>query len=217
MNVAVGIPWRPTPERQSAHGFVRALYSQILDGVPVLDVDTDHKPFNRAAARNRCVELAEGLGADVVVISDADCVLAPPDSLLAAIDQAADGRLHLPYTAQHYCTRHETDRILAGDLRPLPGHPGTGACYVVTPTAWRACGGSDERFIGWGGEDDALVAAARALIGVKRHWGTVLTLWHADEHRPVGSEEHRPNKELADRYHAASRSRSKMRQLIAER
>lgn len=217
MNVVITIPWRPTPQRRAAHDLVRDQYERLFPAAPVLDVDTCHQPFNRAAARNRCVRLAEDLAAEVVVISDADAVFAPTGSLLEAIAAAGDGKLHLPYTAQHYCTEDETDRIFGGDRTPLPGHPGTGACYVITPAAYWACGGSDERFIGWGGEDDGLVSAANCLIGVRRHQGTVLSLWHADERRPVGSEEHRPNKELADRYLAASTSSKAMRQLIAER
>ena len=217
MNIAVAIPWRPTPAREAGHGYVVDQYRRLLPGAPIIDADTDHEPFNRAAARNHGVRLAERAGADVVVISDADCVFATPASLIDAITAADDGRLHLPYTAQHYCTEAETARILEHGPDPLPGHPGNGACYVITPDAYWAAGGSDERFIGWGGEDDGLVSASSALIGLRRHTGTVLSLWHADEHRPVGSDEHRPNKLLADRYLAAARSPRRMRALIAER
>ncbi len=214
--IVVTIPWRATPEREAGHAFVVDQYRRLFDG-PVLDVDTGHESFNRAAARNQCVRLAEQHGASVVVISDADAVFAPPGSLHEAIAAAGDGRLHMPYTAQHYCTEAETARILDGDLTPLPGHEGSGACYVITPAAYWACGGMDERFNGWGGEDDGFVSAATALIGVERHFGTVLSLWHADERRPVGSAEHQPNKQLADRYYAASNRPRAMRRLIAER
>lgn len=218
MPVVVAIPWRPTPQRQDAHDAVVAWYAEHLPDAPLIHVDTDHERYNLAAARNLAVREAEYLGAEVVVIGDADGILASPRTLWRAIRAACDGRLHLPYSQQRYLTEPETVGLLFGKKNPpFHGSHGNGGIYVITPDGYWACGGSDERFSGWGGDDDGIVAAAKALTGVKRHDGVLWSLWHADEHRPVGSDEHRPNADLAERYWAAHRRPLTMRDLIAER
>lgn len=216
MRIAVAVIWRPTPERERAFRFVCERYRTLLPDSPIVTVDAGGHGFNRAASRNQAIRLCADF--DVVVLSDADCVFADDTDIYAVIGAAADGALHMPFTAQHYCTPEETERVYRGNLTPLPGHEGTGACYVITPNAWGACGGMDERFGEiWGGEDDQLCAAADALIGLRRHYGTVLSLHHADEHRPVGTEKHRPNAQLARRYHDQRNNPAGIRALIAER
>jgi glycosyltransferase involved in cell wall biosynthesis len=216
VRVVVAIPWRPTPERAAGFECTRARWLELLGPVPILELDTDHHPFNLNAARNLGVRMAAELDADVVVVSDADAVLAD-DVNVPSVLAAVAGGLHLPYTAQRYLTPRETAAVLAGDTRPLGGHHGNGACYVTRPDAWWSWGGGDERFSGWGGDDDQIVAAATCLSRLERHHGTVLSLHHADERRPVGTEEHRPNAELARRYWSRIRNPVGMRRLIAER
>ncbi len=217
MNVAVAVIWRPTAAREQAFRFVCEQYRRILPGAPIIASDAGGDGFNRSASRNLAMRMCAGF--DVVVLSDADCVHATPGSgLHPAIADASDGRLHMPYTEQHYCTEAETNRIYAGDLAPIPGGEGAGACYVVTPDSYWRAGGSDERTgVVWGADDDVLYCAAHALTGVVRHAGTVLSLWHADEHRPVGQPEWLPNSMLARRYHEARDDPQAMRNLIAER
>jgi hypothetical protein len=217
MSTLVAIPWRPTPERQAGFDLTVARWGRLLRDADVVTVDTEHHPFNLNACRNAGVRLAEEGGYDVVVLSDADAFLADDADPAEVVRAAGAGGLHLPFTAQRYLSAEETAAVAAGATDALPGHPGNGACYVVTPAAWWAFGGGDERFIGWGGDDDQIVAAALALSSVRRHWGTVLSLHHADERRPVGTEEHRPNAELAHRYWAARTNAAAMRRLIAER
>lgn len=217
--IVVAIPWRPTPARKPAFRAVVRWWNEHLPAAPVLTVDTGHVPYNLSAVRNEAVRQAESVGADVVILADADGIIATPASLHAAIRDAADGRLHLPFTEQRYLDREET-RMILERLEPGPpaeGSPGNGAMYVVTPAGYWAASGSDERFSGWGGDDDGLVAAAQTLTGVVRHDGVVWSLWHADERRPVGTVEHRPNAELADRYWRAVGNRTAMLRLIAER
>ena len=78
--------------------------------------------------------------------------------------------------------------------------------------------GIDERFSGYGGEDDAIVAAAECLAKLRRDpQGLALSLFHADANRDIGSERHRPNMELAMRYIGARKSKKAMMRLIEER
>ena len=216
MKVVVGMPWRPQPGRIRAHDYVRAWWDQHFPGYPVVEVDTDHDPYNLAAARNAAVRAAEDRGADVVVITDADTVITPAAVIDRCIHAARDGRMHMPFTQQRYLTEAETDDLIAGRGVPLEGRPGNGACYVIRPAAYWEAGGSDERFSGWGGDDDQLVAACTALIGLRRHEGVALSLWHPAV-RDVGSPRHRPNAVLARRYWQAIHNPDRMRAIIAER
>lgn len=227
MKICVAIAWRSTPERLPAYRHVLGLYAAQAEAamdygasIDIIAVDTPHVPYNLSAVRNEGVRQAEARGADVVVIADADVVVTPWMHVQDAIIQAyEDGKAHLPFTMQRYCSAEETAAIIAGgNPGAYPGvGVGNGCCYVITPEAYWRMHGSDERFSGWGGEDDAWIAAASTYVGLVRHDGIALSLHHADERRPVGTEEHRPNADLARRYWQAKGDRQAMEGLVAER
>jgi hypothetical protein len=217
MTVAVAFPWRPQPERLDAFAFTRRWWEHHYPDALFAEIDTDHQPFNLAACRNEAVRWAEERHASVVVLCDADSVPADRAAVDTAIAASADGRLHLPFSLQRYLNQAETEALYRGELISTDGSHGNGACWVLTPDAYWSAGGSDERFSGWGGDDDGFIAAAKTLTGMQRHPGTMWSLWHADECRDVGSERHRPNAELAQRYWRAIGDRAAIEELIAER
>ena len=184
MRVLVAIPWRPQPDRIYAHDLTVQRYRELLPDADIVDVDTDHDPFSLAACRNKGVRLAEGDGHDVVVLGDAD-TLAEQEPLLAAIDSArSSGKVHLPYTFYRSLGFYGTNQLLNGfpietcDNVTIP--TATSGVYVATPAIWWACGGQDERMLGWGMEDVAWLVAHRALLGGEpvRHDGSVYALHH---------------------------------------
>lgn len=216
MDVAVVIPWRPNGQPERERNFLLTEGHFFPMDWPVWAADSGHKEFNRAAARNAGV-LACG-DADVLVVCDAD-FLPPLDAVLAACKGALeDGRLHQPFTEALYLTEAETASYLAHE--GLPARSGadlTGGCFVMTPEAWFAAGGMDERFEGWGGEDDAFRIAAETLLGPRvHHEGVMPHLWHPSA-AAFGTEAHRGNLELLQRYVAASGNPYMIRQIINER
>lgn len=215
--IAVVFPWRPQPARVRAFEFVWDWWADEFPDARMMTVDSGDRPFNLAACRNMAVRWAEDHDCDIAVIPDADSVPVDPAPVHAAIQEARSGGLHLPFNAQRYLTETETLALLDGERPPAEGSHGNGALYVVSPGAWWKAGGQDERFSGWGGEDDQMIAAAETFIGVKRHEGVVWSLWHADECRDVGSERWQPNSDLAQRYWAALGKPDKMARLINER
>src|SRR5690606_16282039 len=204
MKVAVVVPWRPNPSRQAAWDLVRDWWTTHLPDAEIITVDTPHQPFVVAAARNEGVRLAERSGADVVVVADADTI-PDPIGLSEAIDAAADGKIHQPYSRFGYLPRAATERAIESRQWPTPktnlGRV-SGGVWVCTPEAWRAVGGMDERFRAWGGEDDAFLAAAQTLRGFVCHTGVGMSLWHTYGHRYLGRQ-HRLNVALLRRYHRA--------------
>jgi hypothetical protein len=221
LRVLVAIPWRPQPDRVYAHHLTRERYAELLPGVDIVDVDTEHDPFCLAGCRNKGVRLAEDMAADVVVLGDAD-TLPEREPLLAAIEGAArDGLVHLPYT-QYWSLRGDgTAQYRRGvPLERCNHFEVPGACsgvYVASPATWWAHGGQDERFLGWGAEDAAFWSAHVALLGSEpvRHEGRVYSLTH--ESATKEGPQYTANFALCYRYHQAQSDPEAMRALIGER
>ncbi|MGH3584747.1 MAG: glycosyltransferase family 2 protein [Pseudonocardia sp.] len=222
MTVAVVIPWRPgTPERNAHHQHIRNHLTAMLPDALHLDVDSGHSPFSRAGSRNEGVRQAQAAGADIVVLCDAD-TLAEPQPLLAAIDAATDGVLHLPYTWYRGLSQAGTAAYLGGVqaahcATDWAHEWATGGVLVIQPTAWWAAGGMDEAFTGWGFEDTAFRTAADALLGpTVKHEGTITHLWHPLE-SGLGSPQHTAGGQRMQRYVDATNDPAKIRALISER
>ena len=221
MRVACVIPWRGgKPDRERHHETVRAHLKALLPDAFHIDADSGHQPFSRAGSRNRGVQLAEDVGADTVVVCDAD-TLVEAQPLLDAIDACEDGLVHLPYTRYRSLTKLGLIQHQAGT--PLPqchadhDHENAiGGIYVATTQAWRQAGGQDERFTGWGWEDVGFKAAADTLLGpTVRHQGAITHLWHPIEWSHA-SPTYMANERLAERYRAAAGNSVAMRALVGE-
>lgn len=137
-------------------------------------------PFNRSAAINRA---AEGKW-DVAIVLDSDVVV-DPGQVKAAVELAYEtGELVLPFTDRNMLSEKGTEAILggaSGSWRKWVAcrERGRVSCCVVVPHAlWDTVGGFDERFEGWGGEDEAFHAACEVMGGAQRLDGAVWHLWH---------------------------------------
>lgn len=215
MRFAVAIPYRPNGQLERQRNF-NTVCDHFHPRWPVLQADSAHPEFNRSASRNAAVEAARSY--DAVVICDADFV-PPLDAVEAALEGASrDGRLHQPFTEALYLTEPETASWLsAGQLPNRSGADLTGGCFVISPESWLEAGGMDERFEGWGGEDDAFRIAAETLLGPRvHHEGVMPHLWHPSA-AAFGTQAHRGNLALLRRYVQAANNPEAMRALIDER
>lgn len=221
--IGVGIPWRMTPERVPAARFMWDWWATVLPDAEIFTADTSHDPFNLNAARNEVVRAAELFDVDVVIICDADVILSNIESLHQAIKFAWDkGSMTKPHGVQHYLTKEQTGALISGAIQPddeslNTTRHGDGAIYIVQPKQWWEMGGGDERFIGWGGDDFQIVMAAETFIGLKWFEGNALTLWHADECRPIGSPAQMRNARLSDVYGRLRWQQREMRKFIEAR
>lgn len=232
--VSVLVPWAPStevvsgPERDASWAWnekrIRAFLptAELVLGVP--DVTGDPGVFSRSQALNRAAALATG---DIFVVCDADTTYTATD-FLRAIELAEDGHWTLPLRYVRLSQRTSAGWIASGPLARVPDdwergleqeYPFANSGVVVFPrAAFEAMDGFDERFKGWGGEDDAQRAALEALYRAPTRVGIAYHLWHPRllEHTtqaPYGPE----SRVLADRYGAAAGSREEMLALIAER
>ncbi|WHQ70240.1 glycosyltransferase family 2 protein [Methylorubrum extorquens] len=168
-------------------------------GCPVRHLHVPGEPMPLAAARNRAAAAACG---DLLVFLDVDCI--PGPTLVAAYAEAASAErglflgevLYLPPDA------------IAGDTAPDPAaldrlgraHPARpplpetglrrepdagqlwGLSFALPAEAWRAVGGMDERYAGYGGEETDL-AARLAGSGLPTFWVAGARAYH--QHHPV--------------------------------
>lgn len=225
---ALCIPWRTDHgHRERVWRWCVARWSATLaSGWSIHCAGDPSQPFNRAAARNNAVAEAARLDPRwrVVVLADADVAVGDVEQVYAAAATALEtGRLTYAHTWQATLSRDATERVLAGeDPTTLPRDDAdweqrtySGVLAIPRPL-WDALGGYDERFVGWSYEDLALMLAAKVLAGrVARVTGTVFHCWHD---RPRDEREGQPhyaaNHALFERYQAASKSVSAMREVL---
>lgn len=178
---------------------VVAMADPALSGPHVVHLDADPTALPLAAARNRAVEVALAAGAEVLVLLDVDCAVAP--GTVAAYERAVTERpdavwagpvTYLPAHARPY----RLD-ALAGLDDPHPARPAPAPgervheprwelfwslSFALHADAWRAAGGFDEVYRGYGAEDtDFAQRAARA--GLELWWDGGARAYH--QHHPV--------------------------------
>ena len=170
-------------------------------GCPVRHLHVPGEPMPLAAARNRAAAAACG---DLLVFLDVDCI--PGPTLVAAYanaDAAERGLflgevLYLPPEAGPALDAPDLDDAALDRLgRPHPARPKVpetglrrepdpgqlwGLSFALPARAWRAVGGMDEGFTGYGGEETDF-AARLAATGLPTDWVAGARAYH--QHHPV--------------------------------
>lgn len=226
MDLSVLIPYGGTEEwrERSFHWLLRR-YGDLLPGAQIVIGSSDAENFSRAEARNRAFGQCTG---DTLLIADADTIF-HPDQLTAAINLLKGKRNWvLPYQWYYNLSREVTDSILnldASETITEPVHPASyehkiesWAGLLVTPReAFEVVGGYDERFQGWGYEDNAFRLALDTLWGQHERlaWGYCLHLWHpSSEDGCFGQPHIFDNRSLLLDYQAAYGDPAQMRTVV---
>lgn len=226
MIVVVAVPYRPDGSwRDQLWHWCRPIWERVGT---VIESAGPPGPFNRAAAINTALRDSW----DVAVIVDADTVAPTGRVVSAAHWHATPNRLVLPYRQRLLLTEEHTRNVLATEPAVAPliaaaTHGATREPYkafrsgvvVVHRELWELVGGYDERFVGWGGEDDAFADACEALGSgpAERLDGDIYHLWHPSARPDDTDPQFVANRMLAARYRRVRRSRDKMVDLINER
>lgn len=185
-------------------------------------VDAGGEQFDRSKSRNRAVELSDN---DVVVLHDAD-TFATKENLASAIEAARshDG-LVLPYNFYGALGERSSKRVMSDPARHPPHKEpyeetnldSIGGIWVIRKELWWRAGGMDQRFRGWGYEDNAFYVASETMNGpTKRIPGKIHHLHHP---RPVGftqTQEYFYNRRLFQSYEKAQGNREAMGKILAE-
>lgn len=186
MTLAVLIPYRPDSEhRERIHATTARLWARRGVQVVYADDGLQGELFSFARAANRA---RARTGADVLLTYSVDALPLPAQALADLEAELAGG---VPWAAvfagQHRFTPEQTERLLAGHEPRRVGPPdgdvamGRTALMGVRADVWDDLRGMDERFVGWGREDDAFHLVLRTLYPAGRDEprdGLFASLWH---------------------------------------
>lgn len=186
---AIIIPWqdRGVPVRRKNADYVINHYLAMdVAEVFIGEYPVDDLPLNRSRLRAAGAEEALAEGADVLLFVDADCII-PPDQVVAALEKAAAGPGPVMIGTGHQQLTFEESRAIVKDGRPYTDFTfikgrGRGGFFAMDAETYRAFGGWDEAYVGWGYEDlDAAWGASTVAPprAVKGSW--YMQLWHPAE------------------------------------
>lgn len=187
INTVLVIPWRDKKDRRYAFNIVKEWYENNFPEIKIITADDNKKDFCLSGCRNIGVQKAEQMGADVVIINDADTI-PQVEPLKQAIAAAySDQYVHLPYTQYRSLRQEGTTEFLNGKpLEECDAFIVDGAVsgvYVTSPVTWWSHYGQDERFRGWGFEDAAWYTAHTVILEREpvRHEGSVYSFHHKSQ------------------------------------
>lgn len=162
-------------------------------GCPVRHILVPGEAMPLAAARNRAAGAAS---ADLLVFLDVDCI--PSPTLIEAYAQAAATARGLFLGEVRYLPPGPLDHTALDGLseahpaRPSPPDSGLrrepdagqlwGLSFALSAADWRAVGGMDETYTGYGGEETDF-AARLAGTGLPTYWVAGARAYH--QHHPV--------------------------------
>lgn len=212
--------------RAKAFEWIKKYYTSVMPEAELCIGTVDGMEINKSKAVNSAAKRATR---DIFVIADAD-VIYDPEIIVKAVRLLKEAAWVVPFTEIFNIEKSGTKRLFQESPKwPIDVKPEeckkanwiyegfAGKLLVIPKENFEAVGGFDERFIGWGGEDDAFSHAVRTICGKNvKIEGEVYHLWHPSssyQTNPHGKE----NAELLYRYHSASGNKEEMMKLIRKR
>lgn len=205
--------------------WIKKYYSRVMQEAELCFGIINGKEINKSKAINLAAKKATK---EVFVIADSD-VIYDPEIIVKSIRLLNEAAFVVPFTEVYNIERAGTERLLKTEPKwPIDVkfeectkesfYPGfAGKLLVISKETFEKVGGFDERFIGWGGEDDAFSLAVQTLCGkLVNITGELYHLWHPVSNyytNPHGKENHA----LVTRYYHASGNKEQMVNLINER
>jgi hypothetical protein len=189
MKLGIVIPWRPQPNRVAAFHMAVEEISDAFPDASIYFSDTESERFNLSASRNRGCRFAMKDGCDIMLVLDAD-VLVEKEAVENSMRVASElGVVSLPYVVFNRINEDLSTSLLNKELSAeeirrsgvgSPSQSEMGGAYVLTASTFLRLNGWDERFVGWGFEDNAFEADHKVLLdrGFHRSAGHAITFEH---------------------------------------
>ncbi|MEH7119633.1 galactosyltransferase-related protein [Neobacillus vireti] len=225
--VSIVIPFQTdNGPRAEVFEWIKHYYEQVMPEAELCLGIIDKGEINKAKAVNLAAKKATR---EILVIADADVVF-DPQLIIKALKVLPHAPCIIPFTEIYDIDRSGTERL----VKSKPAWPFAfkadeckkaswiyqgfaGKLIIIPKVNFEAAGGFDERFIGWGGEDDAFSLAVQTISGkLENIEGVIFHLWHPSSSystNPFG----KANGELLNRYKRANGDPQKMLKLIRER
>jgi hypothetical protein len=203
--------------------YSKARWERLLPDVPIFEGhDEGSHTFCLARAQNEAARLAGDWG--IAVYVGADFIAESEEMVRAGIQRAREtGQFTITHSQTTMLHEEGAERVRGGE-EPDPsmgdtyGNPFTGIT-IIPRKLYDEVGGFDERFVGWGWEDQAFWSACWAFgRGYQRVDGHAYHLWHPrtrsdNEESPLHSE----SEVLGRRYLAARSHKEAMKMILEER
>ena len=211
---------RDSGERDKLWKFCRHKLEQQFPDWMVYEGHHDHGLFNRSMAINRASRLAGDW--DVAIIIDSD-VLLDRNLLAESVRLAVEtGRFVMPFNVRKDLSRDGTTRVISGyrgSWQSFVHKVYDDMCsmaVVVGRPLWDMVGGFDEKFRGWGFEDNSFAAACETFSGqpILKLKGEAWHLWHPTaKEGTVGTQSFEANRARKDLYLANHGNKEVIREL----
>ena len=184
-NVSILIPFVSDDEtRNEAFKWIKNFYENTLPGVEICIGEAAAEPFSKSKAVNHAASLATR---DIFVIADSD-IFYDPSLILQSIKLLESHPWVIPYQRVYNLDIESTQELLKHEPNwPIPfaytgrqrPQMGWGGVNILPRQHFERVAGFDERFQGWGGEDDAFAFSLNHLFGLPfRIDATIFHLWH---------------------------------------
>ncbi|UII58057.1 hypothetical protein LS684_20730 (plasmid) [Cytobacillus spongiae] len=226
INFSIIIPFYSNdPYRNKALKVVRHYYKTLFPNTDILIATEGNDPYSKSSAINNAVQK---VNTHFIAIIDAD-ILCPKNTILSGLKHLPYFPLVLPYNKVFDLSRSMSEgiydkpnnslntSILHGKLRHNQKSVPVGGINLIQKACFLKVKGFDERFKGWGGEDDAFVAACDTMCGPhKRLSGGIYHLWHPTkkaEANPYYSKNHK----MVTEYFKAYNKKEEMMKILTKR
>ncbi|PFA67800.1 hypothetical protein CN378_09780 [Bacillus sp. AFS015802] len=225
MEISILIPFNSESEiRKRSFEWIKRYYTLAFPESDVCVGTSTGSLFSKAEAVNHAASVAQG---EVYVIVDSD-IICDPNIIKGSIKLLDTEPWIIPYNKVLDITQNSSTEILNTEpLWPLPDALDTnprnttgvipvGGINIIKKECFEKVGGFDERFKGWGGEDDAFASSVNTFCGhFKRIPTSIYHLWHPTEKSK--NIHYQSNYDLAMRYCKAHRKKEKMKKIMNER
>lgn len=193
-NVSMLVPYTPDGSyREKNWNWLVQRHELLMPGIEICVGDSNITPYSRAAAINSAAKKSTK---DILIIVDADLIFNVTD-ITNAIHKLSEYEFVLPYNKIVRLSKNETNLLL--NQNPFINlteintsesaiwtdkNSMVGGICILTKKSFKLLGGFDERFMGWGGEDNAFFKSA--LYTFNKHLrldGSIYHMYHTRPHR----------------------------------
>jgi hypothetical protein len=223
LELSVLLPYKAdNGPRDEAFRWTRAFYRKHMQNAEICIGRSDSALFSRSQAIN---DAARQATTDLFLIADTD-ILYDPRIIREAMHRLNMHAWVIPYSQVHDISEPCTRRLLGTEptwplampvVSSVRTYSPKGGLTLIPRQHFEAVGGLDERFIGWGGEDDAFASSLDTLCGKHdRLQEAIYHLWHPND-KENGNPNYANNFNLFLRYMNAYGNVSSMRELVSSR
>lgn len=210
--ISILIPYKSDGEyRDRSFIWVIKRYEALMPNSEICIGTCDTKPFCKSSAVNNAAKLATR---DIFIIADVDLVF-DLNQIAKAILGLTSSTWIIPYTTLNYLTLEQTKTLQ--QMKPsviinninFTGYKERdckfiyGGINIVPREYFEKIGGFDERFKGWGFEDDAFQRSLDALCGPHNRIKTAL--WHM-YHPPAPRNNKEKNRDILNKFYGSKDS-----------